>query len=93
MKSNAKEAAFIELRVEMKSGGLEMSTIPQLKKKINVLRDSYRQELNKVKHSRKSGAGLDDVYKPKLIWFTVANSFSRNGVSGRESASNLISLD
>lgn len=66
-----------------------MSTILQLKKKIKVLRDSYRLELNKVKHSRKSGAGLDDVYKPKLVWFTVADSFWRNGVSGRESTSNL----
>lgn len=93
MKRNAKDAAFIELMAEMKSGGLEVSTILQLKKKIKVLRDSYRLELNKVKQSRKSGAGLDDVYKPKLVWFTVADSFWRNSVSGRESTSNLVSSD
>jgi hypothetical protein len=70
-----------------------VSSIPQLKKKIKVLRDSYRLELNKVKHSRKSGAGLNGVYKPKHVWFTVADSFWRNGFSGRESTSNLVSLD
>jgi hypothetical protein len=34
MKRNAMDAAFIELMVEMKSGELEVSTIPHLKKKM-----------------------------------------------------------
>jgi hypothetical protein len=80
VKRNIKDAAFIELMAEMKSGGREATTIPQLKENIKVLSDSYRLEL-----SRKSGVGLDGVYKPKLVWFTVADLFWRNGFSGRES--------
>ena len=62
-----------------------------LKKKIKSLRDAYRLEVNKIKRSKKSGAGTEDIHKPKLIWFEKADSFWRNVASGRESSSNLVS--
>jgi hypothetical protein len=37
----------------------------------------YRQELLKVEKSTKSGAGVDDIYQPKLIWYKRAEYFSR----------------
>ena len=46
-----------------------------LKKKIKSLRDAYRLEVNKIKRSKKSGAGTEDIHKPKLIWFEKADSF------------------
>ncbi len=47
--------------------------------------------MNKVKKSMKSGAGTDDVYKPKLVWCEKADAIWRNVISGRESSSNLVS--
>jgi hypothetical protein len=72
-----------------------MSDIPgslySLKKKIKSLRDTYRKELQKVQKSKKSGAGADDVYKPKLVWFSSAEVFWQGSIVGRESPSNWVS--
>lgn len=61
------------------------------KKKIKSLRDTYRKELHKVQKSKKSGAGADEVYKPKLMWYSAAEVFWHGAVCGRESSSNLVS--
>ncbi|KAH8389970.1 hypothetical protein KR200_004790 [Drosophila serrata] len=45
------------------------ATIDTVKKKVNSLRASYRRELQKIKRSKKSGAGADDVYQPSLWYF------------------------
>lgn len=44
-------------------------TVKEIKNKIKSLRSTYHQELNKVEKSKRSGAGLSDVYKPSLTWF------------------------
>ncbi|KAG5874108.1 hypothetical protein JTB14_034797 [Gonioctena quinquepunctata] len=40
----------------------EESGLAPLKRKIKSLRDTYRSEVYKIKKSKKSGAGADDVY-------------------------------
>ena len=45
---------------------------------------------NKIKRSKKSGAGADDIYTPKLVWFSKADLFMRNVMAGRESSSNFV---
>jgi hypothetical protein len=47
------------------------------------IKNVYRQELTKIKKSKKSGAGADDVYQPKLAWFKRADIFLKNVVSSR----------
>jgi len=39
------------------------------KKKINTLRSTYRRELKKVLASKKSGAGVEDIYVPSVWHF------------------------
>lgn len=87
---NFKEVSYNKLL-----DNLHMSDLPgsldSLKKKIKSLRDTYRKELQKVQKSKKSGAGADDVYKPKLAWFSSAEVFWQRSIIGRESSSNLVS--
>ncbi|CAJ0946105.1 unnamed protein product [Ranitomeya imitator] len=54
---------------------LWMKTI--VRKKIQALRTVYKKELNKVEKSKKSGAGADDVYVPKLWYFDLL-AFTRD---------------
>ncbi|XP_075233759.1 uncharacterized protein LOC142331614 [Lycorma delicatula] len=42
-----------------------------------------------MNESKSSGAGTDDVYEPKLPWFTAADSFLRIVVIRRKSKPNL----
>lgn len=42
-----------------------------VKKKINNYRTSYKRELKSVKNSSKSGAGTEEIYKPKLWYFDL----------------------
>lgn len=49
------------------------ATIDSVKKKINILRCSYRRELNKMKQSQKLGLDDDDVYKTSLWYFNDLN--------------------
>ncbi|KAG5895885.1 hypothetical protein JTB14_000499 [Gonioctena quinquepunctata] len=62
---NAKDAAYNELLQRLEERGLKSGLAP-LKRKIKSLRDTYRSEIYKIKKSKKSGAGADDVYKPRL---------------------------
>ena len=48
----------------MSSKGYEFST-EELKKKMHSLRTNFNKTNKKVKESMKSGAGLNDVFKPK----------------------------
>lgn len=45
----------------------------------------------KCKNKKKSGAGADDVYKPKLVWLSSAEVFWHGSIIGRQSSSNLVS--
>lgn len=60
------------LLLELRENNIEI-TEDELKKKIKTIKTVYQQELNKITKSAKSGAGTDDLYKPKLIWFSDAS--------------------
>ncbi|XP_039751715.1 uncharacterized protein LOC120627754 [Pararge aegeria] len=57
-------------------------------KKINNLRTTYKKELNKIKKSCKSGAGTDEIYKPRL-WYFELLSFLYDQEVPRPSTSNI----
>ena len=40
-----------------------------VKKKFNSLRTNFRKELKKMRYSKKSGAGTDEIYDPTLWYF------------------------
>ncbi|CAJ0957693.1 unnamed protein product [Ranitomeya imitator] len=48
-----------------------------VRKKIQALRTVFKQEVNKVEKSKKSGAGTDEVYVPKL-WYYDLMAFTRD---------------
>ncbi|KAG5861361.1 hypothetical protein JTB14_001931 [Gonioctena quinquepunctata] len=58
---NAEDAAYNELLQRLEERGLKSGLVP-LKRNIKSLRDTYRSEVYKIKKSKKSGAGADDVY-------------------------------
>lgn len=87
LKRDVKQSEFEMLRSELEEAGLPTNE-ELLKKKIKSIRDAYRNEVNKVKKSQRGGK--QDNYKPKLVWFQVADSFWRNAISGRQSLSNLV---
>jgi len=91
MRKNARQNNMTNLRMELNDIGFQISNDELLKKKIKNIKDAYRHEANKVKKSMKSGAGAEDIYKPKLNWFHEADAFLRNVMTGRESSSNLVS--
>ncbi|KAG8317535.1 hypothetical protein J6590_024761 [Homalodisca vitripennis] len=80
---NVKETAYNKLLENVMNAGMP-ATVELLKKKIKSLRDTYRKELNKIQKSVKSGAGANEVYKPKLVWFPTAEVFWHGAVSGRD---------
>jgi len=53
-------------------------TIDIIKRKIDGLRGQYRRELKSLVNSKKSGAGREDVYTPKL-WCFNSLDFLREG--------------
>ena len=66
--------------------GLALADLP---KKIKTIRTKYAAELTKIKKSERSGAGSGDVYKPRIFWFDIADSFLRSGRQTKTSSSNL----
>jgi hypothetical protein len=64
-----------------------------VRKKIKMIKTVYSQELNKIMKSKKSGAGTNDLYKPKLVWFEKADSFLRSVTATRPSKSNLVGTE
>ncbi|RZF34359.1 hypothetical protein LSTR_LSTR008898 [Laodelphax striatellus] len=65
-----REAAYENMAKSMRIEGF---TARDVIAKIRSIRNVYTLELNKILKSKKSGAGLDDVYKPKLQWFATAD--------------------
>ena len=85
MKKNAREHSMNKLLQEVAPAGLDVNDDEDsLKRKIKNSKDCYRNELSKIKRSKKSGAGTDDIYTPKLVWFMKADLFIRNVKAGRE---------
>lgn len=69
-----------------------LGNIKELRAKIRSIRGTYNQEVSKIKKSMRTGSGASDIYKPKLHWFTYADSFLRkNSDIDIDTESNLVS--
>lgn len=68
-----------------------MAGIKELKRKIRNIRCRYNQEKAKIKSSMKIGSSSSVMYKPKLVWFSLADSFlQKNFDVDNKSRANLI---
>ena len=63
-----------DLKTKLTAIGIYAPTTEFLRKKIKSLKNVYRQELSKIENSRKSGAGVDEVYKP-VGWVLCSRRF------------------
>jgi hypothetical protein len=70
-RKDARQSALEEIRRKM---GLENFTTENAKQKIKNLRATYQQQSHKIDKFLSSGAGLEDVYKPSMKWFTLMTS-------------------
>lgn len=68
---------------------LQGVTPEDVKLKIKSIRTRYSSELGKVILSEKSGVGPNDVYRPKLFWFSQADMFLRSVCNPRPSLSSI----
>ena len=71
------------------AGDGNLPTETNILAKIRNIRSTYHKELRKIEQSERSGAGSADVYKPKLFWFPLADSFLRQCCRPTPSSSNL----
>ncbi|XP_031336096.1 uncharacterized protein LOC116182403 [Photinus pyralis] len=85
-----RESAIMKLLNELIEVGVAVPDLSFLRARIKAIKATYRSELLKVNESKKSGAGTDDVYVPKLPWFSAADSVLRDVVITRKSTSNLV---
>jgi hypothetical protein len=86
-----KDELFKQVYEQLAAKGLiEGMDEKQVKSKVKTLKDFYRHELAKIEKSRNSGAGIEEVYSPKLVWFNAAHFF-REVLSTRKCQSNLVS--
>ena len=92
MNRSKRDVAINVLAQALVKEGLHVPNVEFLRKKIKVIKNVYRQELLKIEKSKKSGAGLDDIYQPRLSWFKKADAFLRNVTVSRASSSNLVSV-
>lgn len=83
-----RERSYEKIRVGM---DIDSLTLTDIKNKIKSIRTTYKVELNKILKANKSGAGVEDLYKPKLFWFVQADEFLRGVSLPRNSQSNLVS--
>ncbi|XP_047738262.1 uncharacterized protein LOC125178486 [Hyalella azteca] len=84
-----RETNLLKLKEDLLCQGLVVPDITFLRARIRNIRLTYKNELTKVISSKASGAGTDDVYTPKLLWFKTADSFLNDVVVTRQSQSNL----
>lgn len=91
MNKSRRDTAFERLLKELQESGFENIDMNILKTKIKTIKTVYRQEVNKIVKSKKSGSGTDDLYKPKLMWFARADSFLQSMVINRETTNNMVS--
>lgn len=84
---NERVVALTTITREMQKKYLSVTTT-DIKRKIDTLRNQYRREMRQIENSRKSRAGTDDVYSPKL-WCFDDLSFLADGGTLRTSRSNI----
>ncbi|XP_014278429.1 uncharacterized protein [Halyomorpha halys] len=67
-------------------------TTKEMRQKIRSIRGTYNQERNKVRNSLRAGIGnIDVLYRPKLMWYDLADSFLRqNELENESDYSNLV---
>lgn len=87
-----RENSMTKLKDELLELGVAVPGLCFLRARIKAIKATYRGELLKVMESKKSGAGNNDVYMPKLSWFTIAHSFLRDVVVPRKLTSDSVSL-
>lgn len=75
----------------VKNLGIPGYTSEDVLKKINNIRSSYLQEINKIKSSTSTGCDSDSVYVPRVAWFDIANRFLPSVIKTRTTYSNLVS--
>jgi len=64
----------------------------EVKEKIRSLRNAYTLEFAKIQKSKKSGAGVDDIYKLNVKWFPIAHRILHQIVQTRDSQSTEINV-
>lgn len=87
-----RESAIMKLKVELGELGVQVPDLGFLRARIKAIKATYRNEVLKINESKKSGAGTDEVYVPKLPWFSTADRFMSGVVITRGSKSNLVSF-
>lgn len=65
---NKKNEAYVELVNKVREK-IPTADRDMIVKKINAMRSAVRKEQKKVEHSKKSGSGEDEIYKPCLWYF------------------------
>ncbi|PSN42312.1 hypothetical protein C0J52_11148 [Blattella germanica] len=78
LRNRAYEAIVREMKI--KNFGVK-----EVKTKIRIIRNTYAQELQKIKKSKEDAEGL---YTPTLSWFRCADSFMRDVISTRSQTLN-----
>lgn len=63
-----KSECYVKLTTKLKEHD-PTANIDLTKRKMNTLRSNFRRELKKQMHSRKSGAGADEIYEPTVWYF------------------------
>ncbi|KAK9872912.1 hypothetical protein WA026_021763 [Henosepilachna vigintioctopunctata] len=69
-----KKSQAMERLLDFYRQKFENATTDDVKKKFNSLRTNFRKELKKIKDSKKSGAGAEEIYQSTL-WYFDAMSF------------------
>ncbi|XP_049792731.1 uncharacterized protein LOC126201295 [Schistocerca nitens] len=86
-KNKQQRAAALEAILrDLNMDGLTMS---ELQTKIHSIRNTYTNELRKMEASKSSSCGTDRIYKTKIPWFELADSFLREIVYKRKNYTNL----
>jgi len=83
---NARDEALKQICNGMVINGFGTREVAQ---KIKNIRSAYYQELKKINFSKKSGASADDIYQPKVPWFTIVHSFLKRNFEMNATVSNL----
>lgn len=86
---NLRDAAFRDLLNALQDKFPDI-TLDIIRSKIKTIRTVFSQECIKITKSKKSGAGTDELYEPKLSWFNAAR-FLMGSSSSRPSTSTLVS--
>ena len=79
----ARDRACMAIIMDLALPGL---TLTDVQAKIKSTRIRYGMELKKILDSEQSGAGLDDVYKPRLFGIAMRRSTSNLEVSKYDGA-------